>query len=265
MPADGPDAYADIRKFVLASDLDGTLIDPSFKSTDADPALAEFARRLAGAGERLTLWFNSSRPVESQRESLKLVQGLPNPMFHIGAMGTQVADSDGRIIDDYGHEQFGDWPRDAVMAVCVEQFALMPHADEMQTRYKASFDLPDPEMAQAIEGELQSRGVSAKIVVSSGKDLDVLPPAAGKAAAIRWLADRHCDAFECVLVSGDSANDLDMFSPPFRGIVVGNGHEELKRLAPEAGGPVYLAERRCAGGVLEGLEHFGVLPAADEA
>ncbi len=254
------DVYAEIRKFVLASDLDGTLIDPMFTSDQADPALAAFARRLGGAGERLSLWFNSSRPVASQRESLTLVRGLPTPEFHIGAMGTQVADSDGRIIDDYGHEQFGDWPRDTVVAVCVEQFALVPHEDAMQTRFKASFDLPSPEMAKAIEGELQARGVAAKLVVSSGKDLDVLPPAAGKAAAIRWLAERHCDAPEAVLVSGDSANDLDMFAPPFRGIVVGNGHEELKRLAPARGGPVYLAQGRCSAGVLEGLQHFGVLP-----
>lgn len=253
------DPYADIERFVLASDLDGTLIDPAYTSHEADPVLAEFARRLAGAGERLTLWFNSSRPVESQRESLEFVRGLPNPRFHIGAMGTEVADADGTLIDEYGQEQFGDWPREEVMAVCAEQFGLEPHPPHLQTRYKASFDLPDPAMAQAIEGELQSREISAKIVVSSGKDLDVLPPAAGKAAAIKWLADRHCSGPEAVLVSGDSANDLDMFAPPFRGIVVGNGHDELKRLAPQMGGPVYLAKGRCAAGVLEGLEHYGVL------
>ena len=257
MPAD---PYADLARFVLASDLDGTLIDPAFKSDEQDPKLAEFARRLAGAGERLALWFNSSRPVPSQRESLKLVRGLPNPQFHIGAMGTQVADDEGRIIDDYGDEQFGDWPRDVVMEVCADHFQLRPHAGHLQTRYKASFDLPDPAMAQAIEGELQSRGVSAKIVVSSGRDLDVLPAAAGKAAAIRWLADRQGVPREAVVVSGDSLNDLDMFDPPFRGIVVGNGHDELKRLVPRAGGPVFLATKTVAAGVLEGLEHFGVLP-----
>ncbi len=254
------DAYADIEKFVLASDLDGTLIDHGFRSTGADPKLADFARRLEGAGDRLRLWFNSSRPVASQRESLKLVRGLPTPQFQIGAMGTQVADGEtGEIIADYGREQFGDWPRDEVMAVCLETFKLIPHADDMQTPFKASFDLSDPSVAMAVEGELQSRGVACKIVVSSGKDLDVLPPAAGKAAAIRWLVGHQCLASECVLVSGDSANDLDMFADPFRGIVVGNGHDELKRQAPERASSVYLAKQTVAAGVVEGLTHFGVL------
>jgi sucrose-6F-phosphate phosphohydrolase len=250
----------DIGRFVLASDLDGTLIDHDFRSDEVDPKLAEFARLLEGVGERLTLWFNSSRPVASQRASLELVRGLPTPAYHIGAMGTQVADADGTIITAYGDEQFGDWPREMVEKICVEQFALVPHAADMQTRYKASFDLPEPTMAAAIEGELQAAGVPAKLVVSSGRDLDVLPPAAGKAAAIRWLCGHVGVPGEAVLVSGDSLNDLDMFDPPFRGIVVGNGHDELKRLAPGKGGDVYLATGSVSAGVVEGLRHFGVLP-----
>ncbi len=255
MPAD---AYADIEKFVLASDLDGTLIDHAIRSTERDPKLDDFARRLEGAGSRLKLWFNSSRPVASQLESLKLVQDLPRPQYHIGAMGTQVADGNGELIDAYGHEQFGDWSRESVMEVCLEQFKLVPHADDMQTRYKASFDLPDPSLAMAIEGELQGKGVACKLVVSSGKDLDVLPSGAGKAAAIRWLVSRECMAGESIIVSGDSANDLDMFETPFRGIVVANGHDELKRQAPQRAADCFLATQPVAAGVVEGLIHYGV-------
>ncbi len=100
--------------------------------------------------------------------------------------------------------------------------------------------------------------MACKIVVSSGKDLDVLPPAAGKASAIRWLVSRQGIAGESVIVSGDSANDLDMFDKPFRGIVVGNGHEELRRQAPERAADVFLATQPVAAGVVEGLIHFGV-------
>ena len=252
--------YAEINRFVLASDLDGTLIDHDIAGTNDGPdeKLREFARLLAGSGERLTLWFNSSRPVASQRASLERIADLPAPAFHIGAMGTQVADTDGQLIEEYGREQFGDWPRAEVEAVAIERFGLVPHALEMQTDYKASFDLPEPIMAQAIEGELQSRGIAAKLVVSSGKDLDILPPRAGKASAIRWLARREDLPFEAVIVSGDSANDIDMFDAPFRGIVVGNGHDELRAHAQEASTPTYLAAARAAGGVIEGLRYFKV-------
>ena len=251
-----PRQYDGLRRFVLASDLDGTLIDPR---TPDDRKLERFARALSGAGERLALWFNSSRPVRSQRESLGAIKFLPRPAFLIGAMGTEIQEGrSGRMVGDYGREQFGDWPRDEIDAVAVETFGLMPHAAEMQTPFKASYNLPEPLMAAAIEGELQSRGLPVKLVVSSGRDLDLLPPAAGKAAAIKWLCGHTATPQEAVLVSGDSANDLDMYADPFRGIVVANGHAELKKLDGPA---VFHATRRCSAGVLEGLRHFGVLPA----
>ncbi|MEM7808491.1 MAG: HAD-IIB family hydrolase [Planctomycetota bacterium] len=256
-------SYRDIQRFVLVSDLDGTLIDHEHVGPEADPKLVAFALSLEEAGDRLTLWFNSSRPSASQRESLERVPGLPVPRYQIGAMGTQVADgATGELIADYGREQFGDWPREEVERICVETFGLVPHAAEMQTAYKASFDLPDPQMAKAIESELRGKGIDAKIVVSSGRDLDVLPPAAGKASAIRWLVKHENLAPESIVVSGDSANDLDMFDKPFRGIVVGNGHEELRRQAPARAGDCYLAKGLVAAGVLEGLRHFDVLPDA---
>src|SRR5690606_8110173 len=177
-------------------------------------------------------------------QSLEQVPHLPVPQFQIGAMGTQVADGEtGQIVEAYGREQFGDWPRDAIHEVAAGQFGLMPHADDLQTRYKASYNLPDPCLASEIEAELSRRGLPVKVVVSSGKDLDLLPPAAGKAAAIRWLCGCLDVPQEAVLVSGDSANDLDMFEEPFRGIVVANAHAELKRLA---GTGVFHARRPCA-------------------
>lgn len=59
-----------------------------------------------------------------------------------------------------------------------------------------------------------------------------------------------------VVVSGDSGNDVDMFIPPFRGIIVGNADADLRVLA---GPHVYQAQARYAAGVLEGLQHWGVL------
>ncbi|MEL7238469.1 MAG: HAD-IIB family hydrolase [Planctomycetota bacterium] len=252
--------YGAIKCFILASDLDGTLIDHALPANQ-DEKLRRFARRLGEAGERLTLWFNSSRPVASQRASLRELRDLPVPAFHIGAMGTQVADDRGEVIESYGREQFGDWPRQDGVAIATERFGLAAHDAEMQTPFKASFDLPDVSIASEIESALQARGIPAKLVVSSGKDLDILPPAAGKASAIRWLAEHQNVAPEAVLVSGDSANDIDMFQPPFRGIVVGNGHAELRRHAAATDTPTYIATAHAAGGVLEGLAHFGVLPA----
>lgn len=254
------DPYAALEHFVLVSDLDGTLIDDRRPLMTPDPALEAFATALREAGKRLTLWFNSSRPVTSQRESLQTVPHLPTPQFQIGAMGTQVADGrTGGSVEAYGREQFGDWPRAEVHRIATERFGLQPHAPELQTRYKASYDLPDPDLAPAIEAELRDRSLPVKVVVSGGRDLDLLPPAAGKASAIKWLCGHTGTPPEAVLVSGDSANDLDMFVAPFRGIVVANAHPELQRLNSSG---VFRASARCSAGVLQGLRHFGVLPEA---
>jgi sucrose-phosphate synthase len=58
------------------------------------------------------------------------------------------------------------------------------------------------------------------------------------------------------VVAGDSGNDVEMFVAPFRGIVVGNADEDLKRLS---GPHIYKAEKAHAAGLLEGLRYWGVL------
>jgi mannosylfructose-6-phosphate phosphatase len=58
---------------------------------------------------------------------------------------------------------------------------------------------------------------------------------------------------ERVIVSGDSANDLSMFKQGFPGIVVGNGHPELKDLRGES---IFQATLPQAGGVLQGLQYW---------
>ncbi len=254
-----PDPYADIQRFILVSDLDGTLIDPGLKKGAVDATLGEFAAQLQAAGKRLTLWYNGSRPLDSQRESLTQVAGLPTPAFHICAMGTQIADHEGRAIEAYGRETFGDWPRHLVGPIATKKFRLEPHTQTLQTRYKASYNLKKPDKIPAIEAELKKQGIEARLVFSGGKDLDILPPGAGKAAAIKWLCKREKIAEAAIIVAGDSANDMDMFAAPFRGIVVGNGHDELKKFAKTRGGAVYVAKGKMVAGVLEGLRHFGVL------
>ena len=68
-------------------------------------------------------------------------------------MGTEIQEGEsGQIVEAYGREQFGDWPRDEIDAVAVETFGLMPHEPAMQTRFKASYDLPEPEMADRHRG-----------------------------------------------------------------------------------------------------------------
>ena len=96
---------------------------------------------------------------------------------------------------------------------------------------------------------------------SSGKDLDILPAAAGKGKAIRFLL-RFLDLEpQQVITAGDSGNDRSMLEEFERGIVVANAQPELKKLKEDvtSNSKLYFAHRSYAAGVAEGLRYFGVL------
>ncbi|MEM8876128.1 MAG: HAD-IIB family hydrolase [Planctomycetota bacterium] len=233
----------------LFSDVDGTLLGDDELLTELRDALEP---------SDVTLVLNSSRPVPSLLESLANVPHLPRPKFIIGAMGTQIAHADDKLIDDF-NEVFGSWSRDPFDALA-DELGLARHDEKYQTPLKASFDISDGQSFDDIRRLVEQRGLDAKLVHSGGDDIDFLPPGAGKLTAIGFLCVRLAldPRRGEVAVAGDSGNDIDMFDAPLRGIVVANAEDALKTAAP-AGEFVYHAQRRMAGGVLDGLRHFGLL------
>ena len=56
------------------------------------------------------------------------------------------------------------------------------------------------------------------------------------------------------LVCGDSGNDEEMLRGEPRAVVVGNYSHELADL--KDGRDIYFADSFCAGGILEGMQHY---------
>lgn len=235
---------------LLVSDVDNTL-------TGDDVAMAELARLLQAHGDRVVLAMNSSRPAPSVRASFDAVPNLPVPAIIIGAMGTQIERfKPAGPLGGFESELKESWDRNVVHETAIK-YGLTPHHDEFQTPLKASYHCEDAGIVGQIERDLLARNVRTKIVYSSGRDLDLLAPGSGKRAAIHWLARYLRIGDDRVLVSGDSENDLDMFDPAFRGIVVANA---TPGLLGAVGPHVYRARQNHAAGVIEGLRHFQVLP-----
>jgi sucrose-phosphate synthase len=111
----------------------------------------------------------------------------------------------------------------------------------------------------ALKGLLHREGLRASLVYSQFRHLDVLPYRASKGQAIRYLAFKWGFPINHFVVAGDSGNDLDMLTGGMRAIVVANFSAEIEGLRDRAG--IYFAGQAMAGGILEGLEHFGVLAA----
>jgi sucrose-6-phosphatase len=237
-------------RWLFVSDVDDTLVGDS-------AALAQLNAALTEAGDRVTLVFNSSRPCASLRRTLQTVPHLPQPDFLIGALGTEIEDgASGRRLAAYDNEIRAAWRRDKVAAI-MEKLGFTAHDAEFQTSFKASYDVPGAAAYEQILRELEAAAMRVKVIYSGGKNLDIIPQKAGKGTVIAHLRQQLHIPPERVVVAGDSANDLDMFTPPYRGIVVSNADIELRQLE---GDHVYHARSAHAAGVLEGLRHWQVLP-----
>lgn len=91
---------------------------------------------------------------------------------------------------------------------------------------------------------------------SDGRYFDVLPAGINKGATVRELVKLWNLDESQVVVAGDTLNDLSMFETGLQGIVVGNAEPALIAALP-SGSKTYCAKNHGAGGILEGLRHFG--------
>ncbi len=250
----------------LISDVDHTLVDDE---ADGDP---EALAALASDIERHDLVFGLATG-----RSLELLEGaladhaLPPPVLVITGVGTQIhyARHDGtgegpRWIREraWGRHIRTGWNGEAVAETLARVRGLRPQADENRTDVKLSYVADDADaIAERVGAALREAGQKAQVIASRGMLLDVLPPRASKALAIRWLARVWGVAAERIAVAGDSGNDLEMLTGPFRAIVVGNHAPELDELRGRRG--AFVADGTYAAGVREGLRHWRFVPDGD--
>lgn len=238
-----------MTRWLFVSDVDDTLLGD-------DAALELLAALLSPRPTGLALAYNSSRPVASLRRSLAEQRALPMPDYLIGALGTEIEEgASGRDVAAFAAELSIGWDRAQVDEIA-RSLDLRPHPAEFQRPYKASYDIDGYDTYRELLRRLEDAGHNVTVIHSGRTNLDIIPQAAGKGNAIRFLRQQLGVPGNKVVVAGDSGNDLTMFVEPFRGIVVGNADPELKAIR---GPNIYHAEADYAAGVLEGLRHWRVL------
>ncbi|HSM58709.1 MAG TPA: HAD-IIB family hydrolase [Candidatus Sulfomarinibacteraceae bacterium] len=145
----------------------------------------------------------------------------------------------------------------------IDGLQMQPEMYNTPLKVSAFLDqAPRPEAAvKAIRQRIKEAGAagSYQVIWSSGRDLDIIPAAAGKGNAIRFLLDHLQLEPQMVIVAGDSGNDRSMFEMFEHGIIVANAQPELRALRQNGRSTHYMARRPSAAGVREGLRHFGVL------
>ncbi|NQV23683.1 MAG: HAD-IIB family hydrolase [Rhodopirellula sp.] len=234
------------KEYLLISDVDGTLLGD-------DLALSEFVDWLAPRRERLRVVYNSGRFCKSVMESVRNTQ-LPTPDAVIGGVGTEIRLYPGEEILD-GWPQTAGWAADTVRGTLSGHDGVKLQPEEFLSEHKVSYYLHEAtdEQLASIRLLLNSADCPSQVIYSSQRDLDVIPQGVDKGSAARFLARFWNIPAEHVAVSGDTGNDLSMFQQGFRGVVVGNAHEELRSLK---GPHIFHATRTHAAGVQEGLSHW---------
>lgn len=228
-------------RWLLVTDVDETL--------DGDE---EALLRFAGERGPILLVLNSSRPRSS---ILKTLERFPRSLSIDGlvtAMGTQIL-LGGTEVPEWT-QRFGGWDR-RIVDELMRQEGIEPHSAEMQARFKASFAVP-AERSEELEAKIMEQIPDTRIILSGESDFDVIPLAAGKDKATLYVVERLGISPDCLVVAGDSGNDLAMFRSAGKAIAVGNSRRELvDRADPRR---TYFAKARHAAGILEGLRHWGV-------
>ena len=239
---------------LICSDIDGTLLGVPEATKDLRATWDALGRG------RPLLVLSTGRLLDDALSVAK-EHGLPQPDFVIGGVGTMVFDaSSERRLDEYSEILDVGWDREAVDKVVRNFPDIRPQPDEQQHPWKSSWFWMGASAAE-IEGlrsALKEAGVEAQVIYSSARDLDVLPVAANKGNALKWICGHLGIDITEAIAAGDTGNDISMLTVSgVRGIAVGNAEPEL--LEAIEGTSVYLARGHCAAGVLEGLIHFGVI------
>ena len=256
---------------LLACDLDRTLL-PNGPQPEPPGARERFRRAVRRSDA--TLVYVTGRHLASAQEAIT-AWALPPPHWLICDVGTSLyARCAGawQPSPDWAAHLACDWPADMTARLrhwLADVTALRPQAPERQGRFKLSYALPAEADGPALRATIRSRLADLPVRAVWSEDetqgtvlLDLLPPAAGKRAALAHLAERLRLTSTQVLFAGDSGNDIDLLTSDFPAVLVGNATRAVRKqadtMAQESNTSMllYFARSCYAAGIIEGWEHY---------
>lgn len=248
-----------MTQFLFITDLDNTLVGD-------DAALAQLNDRLHYHREQhgTKIVYSTGRSLFLYQELCTEKQLLP-PDALVASVGTAIYYDNGNESDPVWQEKlYQGWDRDRILATVAHFSDLEPQSTTEQGEFKLSYFL-SPEVAPVLlpqlEAALVEQNIAFNLIYSGSLDLDIIPAQANKGLAMLYLKQQWGFAGDRTVACGDSGNDIALFEMgDEHGIVVGNAMSELRQWHEANPSPRrYMASRRCAGGILEGLSHFGFL------
>ena len=236
---------------LIITDLDNTL-------TGDDASLREFIDLIRKA-DNVGFGIATGRTLESALELIKELD-LPIPDVLSTDSGTGLHYGNQLTPDLTWQKQIRDaWQPDEVRRILDRLPGVFPQCEEHQGPYKVCYEVDTqvaPKLAE-IRKILREAGLRAKVVMSLGMYLDVIPVRGGSDLSLRHLLWKWGFQPEHVLVAGDSGNDAGMLLGKTLGVVVANYSSELESLRKKP--RVYFASASHAAGILEGIHYYQFL------
>lgn len=230
---------------LLATDLDGTLVGD-------EQALQALLQYYEAQPYDVMLIYSTGRHL---RSALSLIEeeGLPQPDLLITDVGTEIYEGSALIRDDIWRERIeAQWQPEVIARIADGISGLTPQ--QLPVSHRLSYTVHNPAPAEQLARRLTEQNVPHKLIISSGRDVDVLPPVCGKGEALRYVIESRGLQDANILVAGDSGNDHEMLTLGYPAVIVGNAQEELYMLDEHP--LIFRAQKVCAGGIHEAWEHF---------
>ena len=238
---------------MLATDIDGTLVG-------CQRSLDKFAD---WRGERTDMLYGiaTGRSLHAALDVLER-EGAPLPCLMIVAVGSEIYWRERGGVhyskdESWSRHLEDGWRRREVDAFVMRQSGFVRQPALEQRRHKLAYFVDEDggaERVEALREALWLVGLKASVIYSHGRFVDVLPARANKGLAVEWVARELGIERANIFVSGDSGNDIDMLRRAANPIIVANHRDGITAI-PQLS-HAYVAVSECAGGIIEGIEHF---------
>lgn len=236
---------------LIITDLDNTL-------TGNAESLAEFVDVIRQNGH-VGFGIATGRRLDNAMSLIEEL-ALPRPDLIDTDVGTQLHYGPDLTPDRSWRKSIGyAWQPDEIRRVLTEVPGLSLQSEQHQSDFKISYEV-DARVSPnttTIKKIIREAGLRAKVVLSLGMYLDVIPVRGGSDLSMRHALWKWGFAPEHVLVAGDSGNDAGMLLGRTLGVVVANHSKEMNRLRNRP--RVYFADSPHAAGILEGINYYNFL------
>ena len=246
----GPNNPLSNRRFVLATDLDGTFLGGSDEDRQRLYSWIEANRDTVG------LIFVTGRDPEFIGELCR-ERGVPWPEYAVGDVGTTIATvSSGTGVGPSMHleeDSAGRWGSagDKVKARLEGHPGLTLQPTDF--RYRVSYDLDSDAFDQSACTIVEEMG--HQWLISDNRFFDVLPDGVSKGPSLRRLVEYLAIERGRVLCAGDTLNDLSMLECGLPAVAVGNSEPSLVESVAHLE-HLHMAQAHGAAGILEAIRAF---------